>query len=202
MIKKLHLTEYLGREGINSDLIHSLKSLFTLREYQKGDTILNMGENTKVVCLILQGMVRGVYIDKEGEEITKCFSKEGEWCCFYNMLKDSPSEYWIEALEDCQVAEIAVEQLRNVLNASQQLRTLYEKIYNNAFVLSDEKGVLFQRMQAKERYLYFVYKYPDIAERVKQEYIASYIGITPSSYSILIALPDSIREKLMVRFNR
>ncbi len=183
MVKQLTLIQYLSKEGINSDLIQTLEPLFTLREYQKSDTILNMGENTKVVCLILQGIVRGVYIDKEGEKITKCFSKEGEWCCFYNLLKDSPSEYWIEALEDCQIAEIAVVKLRSMLNMSQQLRTLYEKLYNNAFILSDEKGVSFQRMQGKERYLYFVHKYPDITERVKQEYIASYIGITPSSLS-------------------
>lgn len=183
MIKKLNLTQYLTMEGISSDLIKVFKPLFTLKEYKKGDTLLNMGENTKVVCLILQGIVRGVYIDKDGNEITKCFSKEGEWCCFYNMLNDSPSEYWIEALEDCKVAQIGVRELRNKLNTSQQLRNIYEKLYNNAFMLNDEKGVLFQRMQAKERYLYFVNKYPDIEERVEQEYIASYIGITPSSLS-------------------
>lgn len=183
MMNKLSLTEYLVQNGINNDLIQILKSLFTLREYKKGNTLLNMGENTKIVCLILQGIVRGVYIDKEGEEITKCFSKEGEWCCFYNMLNDRPSEYWIEALEDCQVAEIEVDELRNILKKYQQLQTLYEKLFNNAFMLSDEKGVSFQRMQAKERYLYFANKYPDIEERVNQEYIASYIGITPSSLS-------------------
>jgi CRP-like cAMP-binding protein len=175
--------QYLDKEGINSDLIQILKPMFTLKEYKKGDTILNMGENTKVVSLILQGIVRGVYIDNEGEEITKCFSKEGDWCCFYNLLNNRPSEYWIEALEDCQCAEIKVEELRNILVKYQQLRTLYEKLYNNAFILSDEKGISFQRLQAKERYLYFADKYPDIEERVKQEYIASYIGITPSSLS-------------------
>jgi CRP-like cAMP-binding protein len=180
-MNKLKLTEYFVEKGFDNDLIQTLKSLLTRREYRKGDAILRMGENTKVVCLILQGLVRGVYMDKEGDEITKCFSKEGEWCCFYNMLNDSPSEYWIQALEDCQVAEIAVEQLRNILNESQQLRTYWEKLYNAAFILSDEKGISLQRMQAKERYLFFVHKHPDLAERVNQEYIASYIGITPSS---------------------
>lgn len=182
-MKKLSLTEYLYGEGINSDLIQTTISFFRLRTYKKGDTILNMGENTKVICLILQGIVRGVFIDEEGVEITKCFSKEGEWCCFYNMIHDSPSEYWIEALEDCQVAEIEVQQLRTILTEYQQFRSLYEKLCNNAFIQSDEKGVSFQRMQAKDRYVYFVNKYPDIEERVKQEYIASYIGVTPSSLS-------------------
>lgn len=183
MMKRMNLIEYLQQEGISTDLIQTLIPLFTLRIYKKGDTLLNMGENTKIVCLILQGIVRGVYIDIEGVEITKCFTKEGEWCCFYNMLNDSPSEYWIEALEDCQVAEIDVENLRDLLTNFQELRALYEKLYNSAFIMSDEKGVTLQRMQAKERYLYFVNKYPEIEERVKQEYIASYVGITPSSLS-------------------
>lgn len=183
MKKKLSLIEYLDEKGIDRELIPTIEALFTIREYKKGNPILNMGENTKVICLILQGIVRGVYIDIEGVEITKCFSKEGEWCCFYNMLNDSPSEYWIEALEDCKVAEIEVEQIRNILKKYQQLRILYDELYNNAFVLSDEKGVSFQKMQAKERYQYFANKYPDVEARVKQEYIASYIGITPSSLS-------------------
>ncbi|MBB2183444.1 Crp/Fnr family transcriptional regulator [Lachnospiraceae bacterium MD1] len=183
MKEKLSLYDYLHKEGIDYNLIQILKPLFTHREYRKGEMILHMGENTKVVCLILQGIARGVYIDTEGKEITKCFSKEGDWCCVYNMLTNRPSEFWIEALEDCQVEEIAVEQLRGLLNMSQQLRMLYEKLYNNAFVQIDEKGALFQKMQGRERYLYFINKYPDIAKRVKQEYIASYIGITPSSLS-------------------
>jgi CRP-like cAMP-binding protein len=97
--------------------------------------------------------------------------------------KDSPSEYWIEALEDCQVAEIKVDQINKILNEYQQLRILYDELYNTAFILNDQKGVSFQKMHAKERYYNFINRYPDIEERVKQEYIASYIGITPSSLS-------------------
>jgi hypothetical protein len=47
MIIKLTLTEYLKNKGINSELIGKIESLFTLRKYKKGDTILNMGENTE-----------------------------------------------------------------------------------------------------------------------------------------------------------
>lgn len=183
MERKLSLTEYLKEKGINRDLIQEIVSVFTFRTYKKGCNILNMGENSKVLCLLLQGIVRGVYIDEEGVEVTKCFSKEGDWCCFYNILSDSPSEFWIEALEDCQVAEIGVEQLRDLIKKYQQFRNLVDQLYKNAFILIDEKGVSFQRMHAKERYLHFVNKYPDLEERVKQEYIASYIGITPSSLS-------------------
>ena len=183
MERKLSLPQYLEEKGIPSDLIQTIESVFTLRSYKKGCNILSMGENTKVLCLLLQGIVRGVYIDDEGVEVTKCFSQEGEWCCFYNILSDSPSEFWIEALEDCQVAEIAVERLRDLIKQYQQFQNLFDELYKNAFMLIDEKGVSFQRMHAKERYLHFINKNANIEERVKQEYIASYIGITPSSLS-------------------
>ena len=47
------LIEYLSKEGISIDLIKTLEPIFTLKSFQKAETILNMGENTKVVCLIL-----------------------------------------------------------------------------------------------------------------------------------------------------
>lgn len=181
----MKLEEYMAENGINQDLRQEIEPLFTLRKYKKGDMLLHMGENTRVVCLILQGIVRGVYIDGEGVEITKCFSREGDWCCFYNMLRESPSEFWIEALEECQTAEIEVIQMRRLIEKHQKFRNLYEAFYRQAFLLSEEKGTSFQKMNAGERYDHFIKKYPDMEQRVKQEYIASYIGITPSSLSRL-----------------
>jgi len=60
MERKLSLPQYLEQKGIPSDLIQTIESVFTLRSYEKGCNILNMGENTKVLCLLLQGIVRGV----------------------------------------------------------------------------------------------------------------------------------------------
>lgn len=183
MKEKLTLKGYLSEKGIDREMIREIEPFFRLREYKKGHTLLNMGENTKVVCLILQGIVRGVYIDTEGTEITKCFSKEGDWCCIYNLIRGRKSEYWIEALEDCQVAEIAVEKIDYVLDAYRPLQALYHEVCHTAIILMDEKGVSFQKMQARERYHQFSERYPDMEKRVKQEYIASYLGITPSSLS-------------------
>ena len=70
-----------------------------------------------------------------------------------------------------------------MIDTMPDLQKLYNELLKNSFVQNDEKAVLFQRMQAKERYLFFIKKYPDLAKRIKQEYIASYIGITPSSLS-------------------
>jgi CRP-like cAMP-binding protein len=183
MATAISLHDYLNQEGFNAELIQTLIPLFHLRNYQKGEILLPQGENTKVVSLILQGTVRGFYLNAAGADITKCFSQAGDWCCIYNLLDDGPSEYGIEALEDCQVAQIGVSSLCQALDDAPVLRDLYEKLFRQAFVLSDEKGLAFQRLPAKQRYLAFVASYPDLATRIRQEYIASYIGVTPSSLS-------------------
>lgn len=151
MERKLSLPQYLEEKGIPSDLIQTIGSVFTLRSYKKGCNILNMGENTKVLCLLLQGIVRGVYIDDEGVEVTKCFSQEGEWCCFYNILSDSPSEFWIEALEDCQVAEIAVERLRDLIKQYQQFQNLFDELYKNVVYADRRKGSILPENACKRK---------------------------------------------------
>lgn len=183
MANAINLPDYLNQQGFDPDLIQAMTPLFRVRDYQKGEILLPQGENTKVVCLILQGVVRGFYLDAAGADITKCFSQTGDWCCIYNLLDDGPSEYGIEALADCQVAQISVPVLRQAFDDAPVLRDLYEKLFRQAFIISDEKGLAFQRLPAKERYLEFVANYPDLAGQIRQEYIASYIGVTPSSLS-------------------
>ena len=177
------LLRYLVENGIGNDLAKGVLQHFQQKEYKKGSTILDMGENTFVVCFIIKGIARGYYINDNGQDITKCFSAENSWCCIYNMLHDTPSEFWIEALEDCILAEISVDKLRKVLSSNIEFQALFAKSCCEAFMDTDEKGVCFQRVQAKERYLRFLELYPNLEKRIKQEYIASYIGITPTSLS-------------------
>ena len=177
------LIEYLQKYGIDRNLANRFTHLFYKKNHPKGSTILSMGENTQTVCFIKEGIVRGFYINDDGDEITKCFSVEGTWCCIYNMLRSSPSEYWIEALEDCVMIQISVDNLIKLIDTVPKFQRLYAKLCSEAFIHNDERNVNFQKMKAGERYRLFINQYPDLEKRVKQEYIASYIGITPTSLS-------------------
>nr|MCR5024362.1 cyclic nucleotide-binding domain-containing protein [Lachnospiraceae bacterium] len=46
-----------------------------------GESILEAGHRTDHICLVVSGLVRGFYIDEEGNDRTKCFSLQGDWCC-------------------------------------------------------------------------------------------------------------------------
>jgi len=177
------LYRYLAENDIDEGLVEHVLPYFRQKKYEKGSALLTMGQNTRMICFIMKGLVRGYFINENGREVTKCFSAEGEWCCIYNMLTEMPSQFWIEALEDCVLAEINVDRLKGLLGQEIKLQTLFTKLFSAAFMDTDEKSTVLQRLPASERYLLFLEKYPKLRERVKQEDIASYIGITPASLS-------------------
>ncbi len=177
------LIEYLAQRGIHKKKAEESVQLFSKKYYDKGQIILNMGENTQFIYFIIKGVVRGFYVNEEGIDTTKCFSKENEWCGVYNMLRKQPSEYWIEALEPCEVIEISVRQVENLIEEVPAFQKLYTSLCAEAFMKIDERSSQFQKMSAKERYKLFMKENQDLLGRVKQEQIASYIGITPTSLS-------------------
>lgn len=175
--------KYISGLGIDKSICDKVIPLFKRKEVQNGDIILGLGENTHVVSLILRGIVRGYYLDENGNDITKCFSGEKDWCCFYNFLDDGPAPFYVEALEHCILAQIKVSDIHKLMEKHPSITMLYQKLVNKAFLKVEEKGAAFQMLDAKERYLLFRDQNPDICSRVKQEHIASYLGITPSSLS-------------------
>ena len=44
--------------------------------FEKGTDIIRMGEEVDAFYFMIDGIVRGYYLDDEGNEITKCFSYE------------------------------------------------------------------------------------------------------------------------------
>lgn len=177
------LINYLIKNGVEIGLSEQLAKMFKKVVYQPGDIILRAGENTQKICFIIKGIVRGYYIDLDGKEMTKCFSAEKSWCCVYNFLKSGESKYFIDALEECTIAQIDVNSVRKMIEHEKSIQRLYAKLFEENMIQTDERGKDFLLLQAKDRYLEFLKRYSDIEKRVKQEYIASYIGITPSSLS-------------------
>ena len=179
------LLEYLINNGISKNNSKYLISHFKEKKYAKKSSVLEMGENNQIICFIKKGLVRGYYINEHGDEVTKCFAKENEWCCVYNLLSNAPSEFYIETLEDSILAEIHIDILKKSLNTIPQLQKLLSNLLSHTLIQKEQRNLQFQRMNAKERYSLFLSENSDLASRVNQEYIASYIGITKTSLSRL-----------------
>lgn len=175
--------EYFWRLCGDALLCSRMSDIVAIRNFQKNECILEAGERTTHIYLVLKGLVRGFYIDASGSEITKCFARENEWCCSYSYMTDEPSPFFVETLEDTMLAGFSHVRSREILDSSSRLRTAMEKLLSGALLQVEKRSMSFAAMEAKDRYRCFLTENPDLAKRVKQEYIASYLGITPSSLS-------------------
>ena len=88
--------------------------------------------------------------------------------------------------------EFNAEQLKDLFLADEKLRSIYIKMLEATIIYKMNRESSFQLKTATERYLDFIKDFPKLEERVNQNYISSYLGITAVSLS---RIRRSIREE-------
>jgi CRP-like cAMP-binding protein len=130
-----------------------------------------------------KGLVR-YYSANDGEEQTNYFNKEGEWVCDYPaFLPQTPSAVSIQALEDTATCAISYNDLQafyqEVEHGERFGRLGIEQVFVN--VIRQITSIYTDKPEV--RYEKFMQAYFDIAQRIPQYYIASYVGVKPQSLS-------------------
>lgn len=173
--------DYLKKYGFSDCESKEIASVFKTENVRKKEAVIDVDESLNQIFLITKGIARGVYLDKEGREFTKCFATEGMWCGVYNYIKRTPYEYRIEAIEDMTLEAISVNDLEVIFHKIKKSKRVFEQLCMEAFMKEEQRNYQLLMLNAEERYRKFAEDFPELVRRVKQEYIASYIGVTPSS---------------------
>lgn len=149
----------------------------------KNTLILKMGERSYSIYFIIKGLVRGYYLDSNGEEVTKCFAYENGFCSTEGLRKEAVSSFYIDALEDCVFLAIPYELLIRFMGANRQINTSVQRLFAEEIERLEVRSRQMMMMDAKERYRAFEEDYAKVKHRIKKQMIASYIGIKPGSLS-------------------
>ena len=167
----------------NEELINKILKMAQERVFKTNDIIQNIGEKQTRVYLIYQGLARSFYLDINGNDITKMFMKENDFCIGESLFENAASRQGVEAIEEMQTLEFDARELKRLLLSDKHLIDLYIRYLENSLIYKMQRESSFQIMNATERYLRFQKDYKDIENRVNQSYIASYLGIAPESLS-------------------
>jgi CRP-like cAMP-binding protein len=153
------------------------------RKYKKGEIILPKGYIENFVSYIHRGII-GMFLEKDGEDICYGLAFEQNYISAYDsFLQQIPSQMTVIALEETVLASISYEKLQAIINSSMEGQIFGRQIAENLFLKTQQRIVSFLTQSAEERYIELESQRPEIFKRVKQKYIASYLGITPISLS-------------------
>ena len=88
-----------------------------------------------------------------------------------------------ETLTDTTLMFFNVGEIKQLINENDALKNTYIQLLENAlkYKIYRENGFLVEN--ASERYIHFRKMFPEICQTVKQQYIATYLGIAPESLS-------------------
>ncbi|TXD47722.1 Crp/Fnr family transcriptional regulator [Polaribacter sp. IC073] len=154
-------------------------SMLQLKVIKKKRIVLSEGNICREVFFINKGLLRIFFVDNNGEEKTFHFALENTFATDYkSFLKEVPSNYSIQAMEDTEVAVMSLEMVQigyDKLKYGEKLGRLLAEDY---FFMFNDKIQAMYTQTPLERYKNLTTSFPEIFQRVPQHLIASYLNIS------------------------
>ncbi len=159
---------------------------FSLRLFRKRQYVLQEGDECTHFYFVVTGCLRMYRIDESGSIHILQFAPENYWI---NDLKSfhglKPSTLNIDALEDTVVFQITRDDLITLYLQAEKFNRIFRVLLENSFVKLQDRLLQIISSVAEDRYQSFLDSYPDLANRLSQVQIASFLGITPEFLSRL-----------------
>jgi CRP-like cAMP-binding protein len=182
------LPDYLKHTiGLPDNTIDLLDKLFTTERLPKGHVLLKEGSKSKRFFYVEKGLARLYYL-KEEKDITQNFLQE---CAIYlsveNVFLNQRHPYNLVLLEDSVIRSVDFSLLETYIDADINLQRLSR--FLTASIIKQLAVHLhdIQFQTAQDRYHILLSTYPDILLRAPLGHIASYLGITQQTLSVIRA---------------
>jgi len=153
------------------------------KKIKKGEYFLKEGQKSTEIAFIEKGLLRLFYLS-DGKEINNHFFLENDYAVSYlDFLKNRPSRYYIQALEDCELLTFNAQSLQIAYDHSKNWERFGRIIAESAYAIATNRFESFLFLSAKERYLQMIVDYPQFLDLIPLYHLASYLGIERESLS-------------------
>ena len=156
----------------------------TQRNIKRRQMILQESFVCKHYSFVVKGCFRMYGVDAKGAEHNIQFAAENDWIADIGSFHTGKSSrLFIEAVEPSLILQIEKQDLYFLYRSVPKLDRIFKVIVENKFVELQNHVLQNISSTAQERYLNFLEQYPQLALRLPNTQIASYIGITPEFLS-------------------
>ena len=156
------------------------------RVLSKGDHILRAGTIADEVFFVHTGLLRYYFNDPndEGQERTGQFFDDGIVVTdAESFLAQVPATQNFEALEASSIVVLPRAVLETGYEEDHAIERFGRLMLQEALIGSQRRASRLLTLQPEDRYRRFIETRPEIARRVPQYLVASYLGLTPESLS-------------------
>lgn len=170
--------------GLPAQSAEAASDASVVRRFEADDILFSAGERPDVLYFIQSGLVRFFYLTDDGKEFNKNFVAAGSVVTSLStFLSGVPSPFFTQALEETVTIALPIEFVRRQVEADIYWERLLSRSVAMLALKKEQREASFLLQDAGARYEAFLDDFSDLAPRLPQYHIASYLGITPVALS-------------------
>ncbi|MCU7550685.1 Crp/Fnr family transcriptional regulator [Chitinophagaceae bacterium LB-8] len=175
---------FKGKIEISEGQFEQVKNVFTPKTAQRGEILLRSGDPCRQVFFVAKGCLRSYVIDDKGKEFVIQFAPENWWITDLNSFySQETAMFFIDVIEPAAILAGEKDFQQKLEAIHPDFNPLFNRLIRNSYRALQKRLVNQLVATAEDRYLDFLNTYPDLARRIPQRMIASYLGVMPESLS-------------------
>jgi len=152
--------------------------------FKKGELVFKQGDSDTSIYVVKSGIVKAYYLTLDGKELVKSFIQEGEFIGSLIACNSSePCTFSLMCLEDCSLLQTRFADLQKAAIDNPAFSSSVIDALLSLAIKKERREFEFLCLSAAERYALFKKRQPNLVNRITQNDIARYLGITPVALS-------------------
>ena len=184
--QKLKIKKIFSQFGEVTDAdLGLILSKVNIEQFNRKEILLDLDSVCTKMYFVLEGCLRLYYL-RDGVERNCFFFHENMFCtAFGSFMMERPSNQILQTIEDTTCIAISFNDLNNIYLHFPKMNYIVRKILEERYTNAHDIISAFILYTPEERYQAFIDNYPLLVNRIPEYHIASFIGITPKSFSRL-----------------
>lgn len=170
--------------SLSDEMFAQLSAEATVVRVAASDILHHQNEHPASIYFLSSGLLYAYFETSEG----KLFCKEMYWdhdlvFCFRSLIRNVPLRYALKAIEPSKLFAVPVKRYRELVQEHSELQRFHTAVVSEYYMYKEDKEAFLLLHTPEQQVALFFEYYPELVGRVPQHVIASYLGITPISFS-------------------
>jgi CRP-like cAMP-binding protein len=156
---------------------------FKSKVVKKNSYILKEGDTCKDFVFVRKGCLRLYHVIDDIEVSVWFAFQHSSAIEVYSFISEDRSDYFLQAIEDSEVLYLSKKELKELYQHQPKMQEMMRNFWEAVLLDLINRFTALQKDSAEKRYLDLLNKQPDYLEAIPQKYLASFLGVTPTSLS-------------------
>ena len=157
-------------------------------QYKRKTVLTTAGEVERYLYFVLDGVQRAFYVDDVHPEATVVFTYQHNFSGIVDsFLTRRPSKYFLETLTTSKMLRTSYQQVQQLMDKYHNFERWVRLAASNALMGVIERQIELTCYSAEEKFKTLLNRSPHVLQIIPHKYLASYLGIDPSTFSKLLA---------------